>query len=101
MPFWLYLAVPFVLCSEGHGVDRWEVALRCALADQVRQARDLPKPAQAVVQVVPEVHGELATGLLEAGKRISATAPVGAARAAADLAPLDVLADVRLDGVVV
>ncbi len=48
----------------------------------------------AIVQVVPERDTELASSLLQTGERIASATSCLAARAAADLAPLDVFADV-------
>ena len=58
--------------------------------------RDLFRTEQAILEVGPEGDAELATGLLQAGKRVATAAAVFAASAAADLAPFYVLADVAL-----
>src|SRR5260370_38335759 len=70
--------------------------LPCFLADQVGQAGDLAQPANPVLQIVPEADAQLAAGLFQAGERVSAATACGAPRAAADLATLDKLPDVRL-----
>jgi hypothetical protein len=71
------------------------------LADHVGQALELAQAGHAVFQIVPEANAQFATGFLQAGEGVSATPTRGAPCAAADLATLDELADVRLLGVVV
>src|SRR4051795_3087982 len=89
-------AVPVRPSFDGHGGDRCRLLLPGPLPDQFGQPRDLAEPAHPVAQVVPEVHPQLAARLLQAGERIPAAPPRRAARAAADLALLDELADIRL-----
>src|SRR4051812_9134340 len=86
---------------DGHGGGFFGSRLLRFLADQVGEAGDVAQPANPVLEVVPEAHPQLSAGLLQAGKRVSATAARIAARAAADLAAFDVFPDVRLHGVVV
>src|SRR5438128_2667414 len=86
---------------DGHGGGFWGSRLLRLLADQVGQAGDGGQPANPVLEIVPEAHPQLAAGLLQASKRVSATTARIAARTAAALAALDVFPDVRLQGVVV
>src|SRR5438445_4499365 len=94
-------AVPARRASDGHGPDGWGRGLRGALADPGSQGGDLTAAANAVPQVVPEVHPQLAASFLQSRERLPAAAAFVTAGAAADLALLDVLADVSLRGVVV
>src|SRR5437899_12882349 len=87
--------------SDEHGFDRHRMLLRRPLADQLGETWDRAQPPDPILQVTPEVDSQLPTGLLQAGKRIPATTPRGAARAAADLALLDIFADIRFRGIVV
>ena len=71
------------------------------LADQRGQAGDLAQAPDPVLQIVPETHPQLATGLLQTGKRVPATTARFAPRTPADLPPLHELPDVRLHPIVV
>src|SRR5207253_1858544 len=88
-----------ILRLSGHTLS----GLECLgfLGDQVCQASDLAQAANPVLQVLPKAHSQLAAGLLQTGERVPATTPGIVAGAAADLTPLDKLADVRLHRVVV
>src|SRR6266481_6018269 len=81
-----------------HGLVLGGDGCPCLLADQVGQAGDLAQPANPILQIVPKAHSQLATGLLQAGKRVATAATCVVPRPPADLAAFDELADVRLHG---
>ena len=71
------------------------------LVNQIRKPRNPAGTADAVAQVCPEVDAVFAAGFLQAGKGVAAATSCVAARRAADLALLDIFADVILAEVVV
>ena len=93
-------AVRVAVLFDGHGRGLLGSRLLRSRADQVAEAGEVAPPANPVVEIVPEGHPQLAAGLLQAGKRVAATTARCAARAAAELAALDVGPDIRLPGVV-
>src|SRR3990170_1390343 len=70
-------------------------------ANELRQGSNRARAAEPVVEELPEGDPQLPAGLLQTREGISTAAPELAAGAPADLALLDVLADVPLTGVVV
>src|SRR5260370_29537989 len=87
--------------SGWHGLGMWCSALRGTLPNQLGQARDLSQAANSVEQIGPEVHTQLPARLFQAGEGVPAASPFVAPRTTADLAPLHVLADIRLFAIVV
>src|SRR5438552_11173048 len=91
--------IPFLCSRRARLGSGWRgfatrgVDCRRALSDHIGEPGNHSEPANPVVQILPESHTQLPAGLLQTGKRVAATAPGIAARAAADFALLDVLPD--------
>ena len=69
--------------------------------DDLTERLDLFGLSDAVVDEIPETDAVLAARLLQTGESVAAATAVFASRTAADLAPLDVFADVAFAEVVV
>ena len=73
----------------------------CSDANEIRQGWDFIGIGNTVIEVVPEGNAQLPACFLQAGERVATASAVVGARASADLAFLDVFADIGFAEIVV